>query len=70
MDAETVPGPTKAVLLPPEERICGNCSWLHPESPQYRSDSHPETPWCWATPVHCQRHPSFPPCAFWLRKAG
>lgn len=56
--------------VPEEQRVCGNCRWLHPISPQFYSTKEPQVPWCWATPHHEQRGQTWPACALWEGKVG
>jgi len=54
-----------------DEATCGNCGWLHENSPQFTSglyDRDKGQPWCWAVPSHVHRHPRLPACAHWKPK--
>ena len=54
-----------------DEQTCGNCGWLHENSPQFTSglyDRDKGQPWCWAVPSHVHRSAKLPACAHWKPK--
>jgi hypothetical protein len=65
------PGTNENGTRIPDDVTCGDCGWLHENSPQFTSglyDRDKGQPWCWAVPSHVHRSAKLPACAHWKPK--